>query len=165
MAYYIDLSNYVYLPEFTRPRTQNVGWLDLSHEFDKMDASESDLNLLWEFCKVSIAQTRGIQNCSFCGGNQPVVCERSGLNLLLGASEIRVFAPDDKIYAAPTLIFHYVSQHNYRPPDEFMNALRVGDRPPTEDYFKRLRSLGLEWNDTSEMDADKPTFRFDQLPQ
>lgn len=165
MTYFNDLSNYAYLPEFARPRSLNVGWLGLGHDFDKMTPSDADLNLLWEFCKVSIAQTRGIHNCDFCKGNQPVVGERNGLSLLLGTSEIRVFSPDGTIYAAPTLIYHYVLQHNYRPPDEFMNALRVGDSPPMEDYFNRLRNLGLEWTDTSGTDAEKPTFRFGQLRQ
>ncbi|MCX7805518.1 MAG: hypothetical protein N3A38_10060 [Planctomycetota bacterium] len=37
--------------------------------------------------------------------------------------EIRVLGRDGKIYAAPTLIYHYVVAHKYRPPQEFIDAV------------------------------------------
>lgn len=41
----------------------------------------------------------------------------------LGSAEIRVKAKDGRIYAAPNLIYHYVAEHDYDPPKEFIEAL------------------------------------------
>ena len=32
-----------------------------------------------------------------------------------------------RVYAAPTLIWHYVTEHGYRPPDEFIDAVLADD--------------------------------------
>jgi hypothetical protein len=53
------------------------------------------------------------------------------------------------VYAAPNLIYHYIEVHHYKPPDEFLNALREGPRPPDRKYFKRLEELGLEWREAA----------------
>jgi hypothetical protein len=53
------------------------------------------------------------------------------------------------IYAAPTLIYHYVEAHHYKPPDEFLQALREGPRPPSQEYFAELAKLGVEWRKIS----------------
>jgi hypothetical protein len=58
---------------------------------------------------------------------------------MLGAAEIRVFAKDGVAYAAPTLVYHYVSVHHYKPPDEFVRALREGPLPSSPEYFERLK--------------------------
>lgn len=42
----------------------------------------------------------------------------------LGDGEIDV-AGSDKVYACPTLIYHYILRHGYRPPAEFVDAVRA----------------------------------------
>ena len=48
---------------------------------------------------------------------------RQGQENSLGSAEIRVKGKDGKVYAAPTLIYHYVAAHDYDPPKEFVEAL------------------------------------------
>jgi len=60
----------------------------------------------------------------------------------LGTSEIRIFGENDIVYAAPDLIFHYVTAHHYKMPDEVIHALRHGPCPPESEYFDRLRLTG-----------------------
>jgi hypothetical protein len=36
-------------------------------------------------------------------------------------------AGSGKVYAAPTLVHHYVVAHDYRPPDEFIAAVLAWD--------------------------------------
>jgi hypothetical protein len=159
MAYFEDLSDYSYSLEFARPSTLNIGWLDSEHNFNKAIPSESDLDLLWKFCNVSVAQMRGIHNCTICNSDNAIIGEHHGSKMLLGTSEIRVFSTEGSIYAAPTLIFHYVSVHHYCPPSEFISALRSGLIPPAARYFERLRELNLEWNETSLAQTDGRVFR------
>jgi hypothetical protein len=159
MTYYVDLSDYTYhCAAFYRPGTKNVGWLASGHKFEKAEPTEAILNELWNFCKVSVAQMRGIHECEFCSDEHSYYAERNGEHLLLGTSEIRVFPKQGAIYAAPTLIYHYVMAHKYKPPDEFVRALVEGPAPPNQEYFDRLRELGLEWNWTSAPSAKPVRF-------
>jgi hypothetical protein len=109
---------------------------------------------------------RGVHACDLCDTPQSPYAERNGEKLLLGCAEIRVFSAESSatsleraleraesgglillrrspvpfnIYAAPTLIYHYVEAHHYCPPEDFLRALREGPQPPSPDYFDLLR--------------------------
>lgn len=123
----------------------NVGWLDPKHEFRTGQPSEELLAILWNYCKVCVAEARGIHHCEFCPGRYIYYADRDGEFLSLGASEIRVFGRDSAIYAAPSLIYHYVSHHHYEPPAEFVEALLEGPAAPDQAYFERLKELHLQW--------------------
>ena len=47
-----------------------------------------------------------------------------GVSMHLGSAEIRVQGIDGAVYAAPNLIYHYMANHNYLPPEEFLGAIR-----------------------------------------
>ena len=149
MTYYEDLSDYVYAPGFVRPGTKAIGWLARGHVFPTMTPDEEVLDLLWLYCSISVVDTRGGHDCEFCPGCDASYGERNGQRLFLGTAEIRVFSRDGRIYAAPTLLYHYVAVHHYKPPDEFLKALREGPRPPSREYFDALARLNLEWSKTS----------------
>jgi hypothetical protein len=150
MTYFKDLSEYAYGdPTFSRSGTKTVGWLGRDHDFPTKLPSDDILDLLWVFCSTSVALTRGAHDCEFCPSGSAYFAERNGQRLFLGAAEIRVFSEQGQIYAAPTLIYHYVQVHHYLPPDKFLEALRKGPRPPNSDYFECLERLGLTWSATS----------------
>jgi hypothetical protein len=150
MTYYPDLTDYTYHGgEYFYPGTKNVGWLAAGHSFEVWTPAETILDRLWEYCKISVAQMRGVHECEFCRKDEAFLAERNGERLLLGTSEIRVFSKSRNIYAAPTLIYHYVAVHHYRPPEEVVQALLEGPSPSSEEYFERLRELNLEWNETT----------------
>jgi hypothetical protein len=149
MAYFEDLSDYVYAPGFVRPGTKAVGWLARGNAFPTTAPDEEVLDLLWLYCSISVVDTRGGHDCEFCPGCYAYYAERNGQRLFLGTAEIRVFSQDGRVYAAPTLIYHYVAAHHYKPPDEFLEALREGPRPPNQEYFDALAKLNLEWNKTA----------------
>ena len=149
MAYLKNLSEYNYNKKFYVACTKAVGWLDSTQDYEKEVASERTLDLLWEFCSISVAQSRGLHECEFCIPEKIIYAERQGVKLLLGGSEIRVFAPSGDIYAAPTLIYHYVQAHKYKLPSEFMLALHEGSRPPNHLYFEKLRAIKLDWDTTT----------------
>jgi hypothetical protein len=149
MAYLPDMSEYNYHPEFERPGTKAIGWLVLGHAFPSGPVDENVLDVLWEFCKISVAQTRGLHACPWCGSNWGNEAQKGAESLLLGSAEIRVFSEQIQIYAAPTLIYHRVAAHQYRPPEEFLNALLNGSQPASREYLALLESLKLEWNSTA----------------
>jgi hypothetical protein len=97
------------------------------------------LQLLVEFATTNV--TRGMHFCDLCPRlgrailrlfrfpSTPVPC---------GHAEIRVVGGDGTIYAAPTLVHHYVRGHNYQPPQPFVEAL--------------LRRADLRWDIARERD-------------
>jgi hypothetical protein len=120
VSFFPDLSPYSYASGAV-PDAQNVGWLAKTHPFEIEPPLESDLQLLWEHCKVAVHATRGLHPCEFCSNwqSEDHLLERSGEQLMLGFSEIRVIAPSGQSYAAPSLIYHYISEHHYKPPASF----------------------------------------------
>ena len=120
----------------------NVGWLDDTHPFNIGDVSEEFVDALFDLCLNPSNQMRGFHVCPFCstppsspmrikrGGQEMVIdvpqhmfMERGGRKAWLGSAEIRVSGKDGIIYAAPTMVYHYVAAHNYLPPDEFIQAV------------------------------------------
>lgn len=150
MPYIEDLTDYAYAKAaYFRSFTKAIGWLDREHKFKTGPQDEEFLGLLWQFCKFSVAQSRGLHKCEFCPSTVSPTAERNGEKLILGTAEIRVFGEDGIIYAAPTLIYHYVALHQYTPPEEFVRALKTGPSPPNAIYFDRLRRANLTWNATT----------------
>jgi hypothetical protein len=155
MTYFSDLSEYTYVhTAIDRPAEMNIGWLGIGHNFEKQEPSKQLLDLTWKFCSVSVSPTRGIHQCEFCSRGDWYICERNGQRLILGGAEIRVFSRNGATYAAPDLIYHYVLDHHYRPPDEFVQAMNAGLRPPDSEYFERLNRSGHEWRNKSFLDAN-----------
>ncbi len=122
--YYPDLSLYEFLSD---PRSQgalNVGWLDIGHPFTTGTVTEEALQKILKLCMLPVNQTRGFHDCQFCGkcGEMGVEIKSIHGTIALGSAEIRVKA-SDKTYAAPNLIYHYIKDHQYLPPNEFLVAL------------------------------------------
>jgi len=165
MAYFKDLSDYSYFRSgFCCAGMKNIGWLERGHDFEEATPDEGILDLLWEHCKISVAQTRGIHECDLCAPPKTVYASRKELvRFLLGTSEIRVFSKKGEKYAAPTLIYHYVHAHHYKPPDEFLRALEEGPGPRGQDYFELLKNTGLEWRKTSSPPVNQSRFKFDKI--
>jgi hypothetical protein len=145
MAYFEDLTEYSYASAYAAFNTKNIGWLEPGYEFHKANTSEQDLELLWEYCMLSVAQSRGVHKCNLCEPQKTIVVERMGFRVLLGTSEIRVFSDDGVVFAAPSLIYHYIEVHGYRPPEQFMEALRGSPRPPAEEYIAKLKAIDPEF--------------------
>ncbi|PYQ42543.1 MAG: hypothetical protein DMG99_08790 [Acidobacteria bacterium] len=169
MAYFVDLSAYSYF-KGDSTGAKNVGWLQRGYEFQTMEPSEEILDLLWSFCGVSVMQTRGTHQCDLCVSPTIVSVSRGGVERTLGSAEIRVFSKTDarsslsqqlkgtgpglvflrnsrvpvNVYAAPNLIYHYVHVHHYKPPNEFLDALRDGPKPNEQDYVSYLRTLDVQ---------------------
>ena len=79
----------------------------------------------------------------------------------MGTSETRVFSSDGIVYAAPTLIYHYISAHNYCPPEEFLVAMKEGSQPFSQEYIEHLELLKLEWGMTSVSEENAKRFRIE----
>lgn len=105
MISYKDLTCYC-LHHFEN--SYNVGWIDVKDDFPKASLSQEFIAKLWEYIKFPLNVHRS--------SNDSVLVHYNGEKKTLGFSEIRVLSKDGlKKYAAPDLIFHYVTKYNYCP--------------------------------------------------
>lgn len=130
--YFKDLSPYIYFTSDYKPlpNVYNVGWLAKLRRFPKAapdPAFVEQLKRLFQHDQTRVNQTRGIHACPWCNVNIQLGED------YLGTAEIWVPGHDGVIYAAPTLIIHYVAEHHYRPPADFVAAVMAFD-------------LGAEWD-------------------
>lgn len=102
-----------------------VGWLSKSSDTPKGDVSTEFVNALERLLATHrVNQMRGYHVCEFCSKSPLVHQTRSGKRIMLGSAEIWIPQPDQRlIYAAPDLIHHYVLEHAYLPPGDFIRAV------------------------------------------
>ena len=126
-----------------------AGWLSAAHPFDQGptgEPSEHELfcDRLFTACRSNVvAKMRGYHFCEFCGPEAvrdaaapsgwrvlDIVEERNGLKAWLGNGEVRVTEPSGIRWTAPTMIYHYVVAHSYRPPPGFVEGVLRGTFDP-----------------------------------
>lgn len=130
--YYKDMSIYEYrkyVPtgldfeyDWSKHTVLNVGWLDDAHSFSGGKLGPEITALLLERCFSPVNVTRGYHQCELCWSEEMIV-ERNGAKMHLGSAEMWVPSENGIVYAAPNLIYHYVTEHSYLPPSEFIAAL------------------------------------------
>jgi hypothetical protein len=123
-----DLSLYKHSDKLTLKEVFYVGWLDPAFPFPKgniPDTIATKLEKIMEYEK-DINVIRGLPyTCRFCG-NKTVSLKFQIRNnpVMLGVSEIWIPSDNDRYYAAPSLISHYIKAHHYLPPKEYVTALK-----------------------------------------
>ena len=127
MSYFPDLSPYTY-GGARRKRVLNVGWLDKAHPYAHGETSRPFRERLELLCKNTpvMGMHMGYHGCEF--------CERWRGNAVIAVEGIR------GTYAAPALIYHYVVAHDYRPPDEFIEAVLEAPLPGSRAYGETFGS-------------------------
>ena len=131
MTYFPDLSPYVYggPSRCGDYDVFSIGWLDGDHEFSKGEFNPerlSKIKIILE-SQSPINLTFGVHICELCGNEA-------------GNGEYHSYNPNtNKIYAAPTLIVHYIEEHQYAPPGEFIEA--VFHKVLEENYCGKLRVM------------------------
>ena len=109
-----------------------VGWLDQKHGYHEgevdSDIAAKLLRMIVEppsTFDIHVNRMRGIHPCNLCGEDVFVV-NSVGKEIPLGMSEIWI-PGDGRWYAAPSLVVHYITEHAYGPPAEFLEAIREFD--------------------------------------
>lgn len=121
LMYFADMSQYSYDGE-ARQSMLNVGWLDAAASYNKGEVSQELIQKLLRLCRKPVNRTRGWHRCPFCKP-YPVKVTVDGEEICLGDAEIRVQSENGVAFAAPNLLCHYVRDHEYQPPAEFLDAL------------------------------------------
>ncbi len=125
MSYFKDLTSFTYCKE--EDDALNIGFLSGSHKFVRGPIPREILHTLIELTKTLYIQHRGCYVCDIC---EPTTEVKSNSEYLSawestrhGSALFRVVSKSGQAYIAPTLIVHYITEHQYRPPDEYLEAV------------------------------------------
>ncbi|HUB85104.1 MAG TPA: hypothetical protein VL971_05380 [Rhizomicrobium sp.] len=131
--YFADFSQYEYGRTPPTSNILNVGWLGKGREFRK---GQSDAKFIDKLSRMTASPTnlyRGYHVCEFCPA-PPAKMLKGGVVIsdddvaAKGNGEIRVNTVESgKVitYVAPVLIHHYIIEHNYLPPQQFIDAVNA----------------------------------------
>jgi hypothetical protein len=130
MAYFADLDTATQIARGSHVRA--VGWLSAKHSYRTGAAPAGFVDRLRSFCAGWGDSVEALQ-WPVAGG--PHTCElcdefRASGNLGVPAGAI--------LFVAPQMVAHYVEQHGYLPPQEFVDAVLAAPAPGTAEYAQAV---------------------------
>jgi hypothetical protein len=146
VTHFVDLGPYTYYEKdiietssgwiMYHPRYErtSIGWIDAPHDFARGPTPSWFADALLDIIAGPRINTMsGFHKCTFCPGPDPTVdmmieVDHPSGPVLLGHTEIRIPARTGSMFAAPSLIWHYITAHHYQPPDEFIDAVQNYDQ-------------------------------------
>lgn len=140
-----DFEIYSYKPAPNEAVSKCIGWLGDGENYKTCEVDSAILARLELLSELKANNTRGLKSCPICGN----LFEKNRFGTKLGSSEIKVVAPG-QAYSCPSLIVHFVRDHSYCPPQEFLSALKVMKDPLSKVGRAALVELGanFEWPDS-----------------
>ena len=131
MAWFPDLSPYTYHPG--ESGFLNVGWLERGHLFPRGPVPLEFASELRRLSEAPVNVTRGFHRCQLCNPPTEAIAALPACMSVwwmdrVGGAEVHVKGADGTTYAAPSLIMHYVSEHQYQPPRQFIEAVLYQQR-------------------------------------
>ncbi|WP_245997480.1 hypothetical protein [Streptomyces armeniacus] len=127
---YEEMAPYEYFSESVPQgvRAVCVGWLEQGSQFSLGEVDGGFIESLGLICRdYAQMRTRGWHRCELAhqgaGVEYPVTIQVEDDVVSLGGAEVRVVSADGTWLIAPDLVHHYVTEHSYLPPDEFVEAV------------------------------------------
>ena len=152
MAHFHDLAPCTYFRDETLPPLVAVGWLDEGHEFPTGEVPPGLLPRLIAFRRSAKSpwgcMFLGYHGCYWCSrdaqARKGMSAEAHSLSeYLCWWSKTNLFIPGDGVvYASPEGIIHYIVEHRYRPPAEFIDAVLAAPDIESPEYAVALRACG-----------------------
>lgn len=105
--YLADLAPFGY--QYEDKETVAVGWLEEGYPFPVGQVPDEFIKLLKYYAQEREHGSYGYYGCNFCRSH-------------IDSGEIHLEG-ENRIYIAPRMIVHYITEHNYRPPSEYIDAV------------------------------------------
>ncbi len=161
------------------PNQKNIGWLQKDYSYTKGTVEEhliqklkellffkwknieDEKNGLFDENKAVMIHDSGIrgpaETCSFCN-NLVITIYPDNLRYYhgtmpkkLGKNEIAIPSLKEKeFYVFPTMLYHYIVEHKYKPPQEFLDALEAFDLEKPYNFEKEVEKVFIEIEMTAE---------------
>lgn len=117
-----------------------IGFLQHKQRFETGLVNSKFVQKLLPFCapETHVFALPKAMACPLC--RQRVEMEIGGQMVRLGSAEIRIVGEQD-IFAAPDLLPHYITAHDYVPPTEFIEAIMRGAGVDSAEYRALINAL------------------------
>jgi hypothetical protein len=131
--HYPDLSPYCYNLNQPLLTVLNVGWLNRDHPYNEgtpiPEFTEKMISIFLSRgpfnAEIGLMRS-GSHECEICGEMEILV--RQGLvQRPLGISQIWIPGRAGRLYASPSMLIHYVQEHRYLPPQEYIDSVLAVD--------------------------------------
>jgi hypothetical protein len=133
MAYFPDLSPYAYGHAF-HPGVVHVGWLDGAHPFPRGSVESRLIEKMKLLAEEPVELYRGVHVCELCGAPPDIKMTTMTNRIVINPNWVKWAAQRSSngeirvvyggvTFAAPVLIVHYIEEHCYLPPAEFLKAI------------------------------------------
>ena len=114
-----------------------VGWLHPQHSYTRGTAPSDFVTRLALFSSnwgksieaLNWGVAMGFHECEFC--TKPLASRKFGSDVASGTFGVPAA---ERIYYCPEMIWHYVAEHEYLPPAEFVAAVMACPLPGTAEY-------------------------------
>ena len=115
-----------------------IGWLHPDHPFPRGNVPPEFVRRLTEIARnwgksidaLNWGAAGGFHECEFCA--KPLNSRRFGNDLASGTFGVPA---GDRIYYCPEMVPHYITEHEYLPPPEFVAAVMACPMPGTDEYL------------------------------
>ena len=153
MTYIPDLSSKTYNPEFHEDVTaKSVGWLgDTVPMTGSVEKWVVDALKFYTSCRYVSDDYMGLHECEICGHDDNAQSDEDMCSDREGKDEIWIEHNEIR-YVLPAMILHYIEQHQYLPPKEFLMALK--ERWREDSKF----SIELDWPSTENEEERRNQF-------
>ena len=132
--YYPDLTSYEYShdPCSQYRNALNIGWIEHGQDYTTGAVAADLLDKVGIISRWVISLMRGFHSCDLCPtvACNCLIAQCSAGEIHMGSGEIRAFDAEGGVYAAPTLLYHYMREHAYCPPAPFLRAVEGMANPP-----------------------------------
>ncbi|TKI56915.1 ankyrin repeat domain-containing protein [Brevibacillus antibioticus] len=128
---------------------QNIGWISGDNDYITGTVTNEFIENLSLYTMKTFNDIRGNMKCSLCNENKLISTETASI----GLSEIRVLSEKgENKYASTNMIIHYVIEHNYCPPEEFIQAVIDGPKPGSNAYQEYVKRYNVEclWGESDD---------------
>ena len=136
-TYFHDLTPFEYgVKAGAYKNAVNIGWLDKGEDYTQGEVPKGFLKKLRDV--DALAHHKGGHRCPFCGGGY--------------SSEVHYVQGNGIKYVFPQMLSHYISDHGYKPPQEFIDV--VMNLPDKEKERDRRMYKGSKLKGKSLDDSD-----------
>lgn len=130
------------------PNLLAIGWIEPDQFYRQGESSAEFIVKLRRILEtrtpifdLKVNATRGAYYCKFCNSG-PLLCDRDEVGLVMSYCDYWI--PDGEVwFVTPGLILHYIEEHNYAPPPQFINAVMKLD---TNTIVLAERAQNEIWN-------------------
>ena len=128
--YYPDLGTSAQIA--SGPHVRAVGWLDAEHAFTTGRLDDQVIERIRAFARAWGASIEALGWPAAAGGHQCELCEAVWAGGNFGVPQ------GDILFVCPEMIAHYVADHAYAPPAEFVAAITSSELPGSDAYAKAV---------------------------